>query len=186
MFYFDIKFSFSLQAFYFRISALLILAPPFTCFTFFLFVSLPVMAVCRCGDWDHIECLQHPWAKPFNRKVSQLRAFGVRAKLHFRVNDWQFVSLEVDIHPEDRWILLRQTNAWPLHITLFYTWQVSPQLMNAIRKKWDRVYLRLVFGWTGTGGTGYLHHSSSLCQCSLIKRAHRQMHYEGCGLHISF
>ena len=141
---------------------------------------------CRCGDWEHSECLQHPWAHPYYRKCSQLIAFGLDVKLKFNISDLGLASLHVELLPQSQWLFLRQTTAWALHISICYTWETTTDILEMDRAKYAVTYLRLPVEWIGRGGTAQLSMTSELFRCPLLRRARLNSKFRRVQFHISF
>jgi hypothetical protein len=143
-----------------------------------------MMAQCVCGNlWS---CPTHPWKLPLLRKKQQLKKFGLRCKILVEVNEWQFLMLKLEIHPDDLWLCLRLSTAWAKHISVCYVHFVPDILIEGIKRKWHGVYTRLEFDWFGSGNTAFIAERHLLYSCRLLRRARRVSGYVSSGLHISF
>ena len=115
------------------------------------------------------------------QRVSTLRNDGLDVRLQYH-NDEGFISLTVEILEGVR---LRSITPWRLHITICYSNEVEPSLLEQIAGKWHNSETHLNVSRCGSGGTAILG-KCSLSECPLIELAHRSGWYKDRELHISF
>ena len=168
-------FDFNFQHFQLGISTTLLSAPLFV--SPFLFVS--PMALCTCGGDN---CPIHPWSSPWQCACTKAKLWGYTVRLKYHEHPSGFCSFHLDFYSGH---VLRKSNKWHKHITLFWTAEVSERLRKAIKKKWRHRVVHLTISGIGNG-TVWLANVDPLTQCPLLSRARSQSWYRNIGLHISF